>query len=146
MSLSAGYFCSGSEGGAPHSAPAPIRVRRCPGAPAPLFGDSRDQRPHAASAGDFATTLAADERFLAAALTQGAPESRHRFAPACIENDCAYWKVGGCELLGRIAQLLAEAEAPVKPRPAHDCSIRKDCQWRRQRGDAACGICGFVVS
>lgn len=146
MSLSAGFFCSGRESGAPHSAPTPMRAMRCPGAPEPRTGDSRDQRPQAGGARVYATTLAADERFLAAALTQGTPEARDRFAPACIESDCARWKGGGCELLGRIAQLLADAEAPVKPRAADDCSIRHDCQWRRQRGDAACGICGFVVS
>ena len=39
----------------------------------------------------------------------------------------------------------AEAGATVKSSPAYDCSIRHDCRWRRQRGDQACGICGFVA-
>lgn len=118
---------------------------RCPGVPSLPAGDARvsgDQRP---SAPAFATTLAADEGFLAAALYQGAPAARRRFAPACVETDCAHWRGGGCELLGRIAQLLAEAGAPVRPSPAYDCGIRQDCRWRRQRGDAACGICSFVA-
>jgi hypothetical protein len=117
---------------------------RCPFVPALHVGARKigDQRP---SAGPFMTTLAVDEGFLAAAQTQGAPAARNRFAPACVENDCAHWSGGGCELLGRIAQLLAEASAPVRPSPAYDCSIRQDCRWRRQRGDDACGICGFVA-
>ncbi|CCJ08234.1 hypothetical protein [Methylocystis sp. SC2] len=117
---------------------------RCPGAPALLVGDPAERRPQAANERVFATTLAADETVLAA-QTQAAPAARSRFAPTCVENDCAHWSGGGCALLGRIAQLLAEAGAPVKPSPAYDCSIHHDCRWRRQRGDEACGICGFVA-
>ncbi|HEY8127013.1 MAG TPA: hypothetical protein VIF88_16500 [Methylocystis sp.] len=116
---------------------------RCPGAPALLVGDPADGSPHDAHERVFATTLAADESVLAAAQTLAAPAARVRFA--CVESDCAHWSGGGCALLGRIAQLLAEAGAPVKPTPAYDCSIRHDCRWRRQRGDEACGICGFVA-
>jgi hypothetical protein len=106
----------------------------------------RERSPRNANAGGFATTLAADEGVLAAGQPQGAPAARVRFAPACVENDCAHWGDGGCDLLGRIAQLLAQAKAPVRPSPAYDCSIRQNCRWRRQRGDEACGICGFVAS
>jgi hypothetical protein len=123
----------------------PMSAVRCPGVPALLVGDARKRSPRDAYARAFATTLAADEGVLAAAQMQGAPAARVRFAPACVENDCAHWGGGGCELLGRIAQLLAEAGAPVRPSPAYDCSIRQDCRWRRQRGDEACGICGFVA-
>ena len=122
-----------------------MSAMRCPGAPALLFGDPAERSPQDANERVFATTLAADESFLAAAQTQAAPAARSRFAPTCVENDCAHWSGGGCALLGRIAQLLAEAGAPVKPSPAYDCSIRHDCRWRRQRGDEACGICGFVA-
>lgn len=123
----------------------PMSAMRCPGAPALHFGDPAERSPQDANERVFATTLAADESFLAAAQTQAAPAARSRFAPTCVENDCAHWSGGGCALLGRIAQLLAEAGAPVKPSPAYDCSIRHDCRWRRQRGDEACGICSFVA-
>ncbi|MGD9656868.1 MAG: hypothetical protein AB7U61_04370 [Methylocystis sp.] len=121
-----------------------MSASRCPCVPA-LHAGAReigDQRP---SAGPFITTLAVDEGFLAAAQKQGAPAARMGFATACVEIDCAHWSGGGCELLGRIAQLLAEAGAPIRPSSAYDCSIRQDCRWRRQRGDEACGICGFVA-
>ncbi|TLG77853.1 hypothetical protein [Methylocystis sp. B8] len=121
-----------------------MSAMRCPGVPALIIGDARRSRARDANARAFATTLAVDEGFLAG-RPQGAPTARARFAPACVENDCAHWGDGGCELLGRIAQLLAEASAPVRSTPAYDCSIRQDCRWRRQRGDDACGICGFVA-
>ena len=127
------------------AAGSPMSAMRCPGAPALLVGDPAERSPQDANERVFATTLAADESFLAAAQTQAAPAARIRFAPTCVENDCAHWSGGGCALLGRIAQLLAKAGAPVKPSPAYDCSIRHDCRWRRQRGDEACGICGFVA-
>jgi len=118
---------------------------RCPGVPALLVGGADESGDRRLSAGGFATTLVADEGFLATSLYQGAPAARRLFAPACVETDCAHWRGGGCELLGRIAQLLAEAAAPVRPSPAYDCGIRQDCRWRRQRGDEACGICGFIA-
>jgi hypothetical protein len=110
-----------------------MSAMRCPGAPALLVGDPAERGPQGANERVFATTLAADESVLAAAQTQAAPAARIRFAPICVENDCAHWSGGGCALLGRIAQLLAEAGAPVKPSPAYDCSIRHDCRWRGQR-------------
>ncbi|MGD9545424.1 MAG: hypothetical protein AB7F41_13895 [Methylocystis sp.] len=123
-----------------------MSATRCPGVPALLLGESRERGPHDATAKVFATTLAADESFLAAVQTQGTPAARIRFAPTCVESDCAHWSGGGgCALLSRLAQTLAEAGATVKPSPAYDCSIRHDCRWRRQRGDQACGICGFVA-
>jgi hypothetical protein len=82
---------------------------------------------------------------MAAAQKQGAPAARIQFAPACVESDCAHWRGERCDLVGRIAQLLAQARAPVRPSPAYDCSIRQDCRWRRQHNDEACGICGFVA-
>ena len=122
-----------------------MSAMRCPGVPALLVGDARERGEKALKARAFATTLATDEGFLATAQAQGAPSARLQFAPACVENDCAHWGVAGCALLGRIAQLLLEAGAPVKPSAAYDCTIRHDCRWRRQGGDEACGICGFVV-
>jgi hypothetical protein len=127
------------------AAGAPMSAMRCPGAPALLVGDPAERGPQGANERVFATTLAADESVLAAAQTQAAPAARIRFAPICVENDCAHWSGGGCAVLGRIAQLLAEAAAPVKRSPAYECSIRHDCRWRGQRGDEACGICGFVA-
>ncbi|MBI1981467.1 MAG: hypothetical protein HYS63_07945 [Methylocystis sp.] len=118
---------------------------RCPSVPALLVGDARLSGGQRSNAAAFATTLVADEGLLAAAQNQGAPAARARFAPACAENDCAHWSGERCDLLGRIAQLLAKASAPVRPSRAYDCSIRQDCRWRRQRGDEACGICGFVA-
>jgi hypothetical protein len=112
---------------------------RCPIVPALAAGGARE------GGGAFATTLVADEGLLAAAAMQGGPAARIRFAPACVESDCAHWSGEGCDLLGRIAQLLAEACAPVRPSAAYDCSIRQDCRWRRQHDDEACGICGFVA-
>ncbi|MBM3551750.1 MAG: hypothetical protein FJX45_08270 [Alphaproteobacteria bacterium] len=112
---------------------------RCPSVPALAAGGRRS------SAGVFATTFVADEGLLAAAQKQDATAARMRFAPACVESDCAHWRGEGCDLLGRIAQLLAEARAPVRPSAAYDCGIRQDCRWRRQRGDEACGICSFVA-
>lgn len=123
----------------------PMSALRCPCVPALLVDGARESRDQPPSAGSFATTLAADEGFLAATPKQGAPSARMRFAPACVENDCAHWRGEGCDLLSRIAQLLAEARAPVRPSAAYDCGIRQDCRWRRQRGDDACGICGFVA-
>ncbi len=123
----------------------PMSALRCPSVPALVVGDARPSGDRRPNGGGFATTLAADEGFLAAAQKQGATEARMRFAPACVENDCAHWRGEGCDLLGRIAQLLAQARAPVRPSAAYDCGIRQDCRWRRQRGDEACGICGFVA-
>ncbi|MGJ0621337.1 MAG: hypothetical protein ACR65Z_11600 [Methylocystis sp.] len=118
---------------------------RCPSVPALVVGGARPNGDRRPNAGGFATTLAADEGFLAAARKQGATEARMRFAPACVESDCAHWRGEGCDLLGRIAQLLALAHAPVRSSAAYDCDMRQDCRWRRQRGDDACGICSFVA-
>ncbi len=119
---------------------------RCPGTPSQIVGEAPGRAERDAREPHFAATLVADERFLAAAQAQGSPARRFRFAAACVEGDCAHWSGDACGLLGRIARLLAEAGAPVRPSPAYDCTIRDNCRWREQRGDEACGICGFVVT
>ena len=125
-------------------APPRMSALRCPSVPALVLGDARQTSGQSPSVGAFATTLVADESFLAAARKQGAPAARKRFAPECVENDCAHWSGGGCALLDRIGRLLREAGAPVRPSAAYDCGIRQNCRWRRERGDEACGVCSLV--
>lgn len=143
-------ICCRSWRSTPSARDAPIRAAsvsalRCPGTPSQI-GAAEGEAAHNARDAHFATTLAADEGFLAAAQAQASPARRFRFAPACVEGDCAHWSGQDCRLLGQIARLLADADAPVKPRPAYDCTIRDNCRWRQERGDAACGICSFVTT
>lgn len=119
---------------------------RCPSAPATAGATVIGAVGQDGRVAHFATTLVADEYFLAAAHAQGAPEQRFRFSSSCAESRCVQWNGEECGLIGRIVGLMKDAGAPIKPDRGHACAIRAHCRWRLQRGDEACGVCSFVVT
>ena len=95
----------------------------------------------------FATTLVANEAFLATVGAQGSPEQRFRFSSPCAEGKCAQWTGQACGLIDRLAKSLTNAtEASTAEDPAPPCTIRAGCRWFQQNSYAACGVCSFVVT
>ena len=90
--------------------------------------------------------LAIDATFAARAREgDAAPETRFRFAQPCVAGGCHHWTGQACGLIGRVRQVLAEAETPVAAAPPR-CGIRHACRWFAQDGLAACAVCPLVIT
>lgn len=68
---------------------------------------------------------------------------RLRFASTCVQARCAQWAEDRCGLLEGLAH---DSPEPAVDQPLPHCSIRSDCRWFAQRGQAACRICPLVVA
>lgn len=74
------------------------------------------------------------------------PEAQFRFSLPCEREACRNFRDGRCGLIG---SFLEEAEAaPIESWPTEAplprCAIRARCQWFRDAGRRACGVCPFV--
>lgn len=125
---------------------APALPARCPSARAEagatVIGVVQDD----GRVAHFATSLVADDDFLAVARSQGLPEQHFRFSSSCAEHKCEQWTGRQCGLIDGIARRLADARMPAIKDRTPPCTIRSDCRWFLQRGYEACGICTLVVT
>ena len=64
--------------------------------------------------------------FVEAAAAGRQPETRFRFAGACVEASCAQWKRGQCGIPGRVRKALAGSKLP---QAAPACAVRTNCRW-----------------
>ncbi len=86
-----------------------------------------------------------DDQFIDACEGHGDPESRFRFADACVQESCEHWTGRHCSLIGRLINArpdtVPEESRGLLPR----CAIRSDCRWFAQEGAQACSVCPIVV-
>ncbi len=90
-----------------------------------------------------AQPFAVSRDFIDAAGAGREPETRFRFAGACVEQGCAQWKKGKCGIPDRVRKALADRELPEAVRT---CAIRADCRWFAQDSYAACRLCPLVIT
>jgi hypothetical protein len=81
------------------------------------------------------------------------PEKRFRFSSPCAQSGCGQWRSGPANpdgpaagRCGVIDTVLATPHPPTLPRELPNCSIRPQCRWFVQSGEAACSICRYVVT
>jgi hypothetical protein len=67
-------------------------------------------------------------------------EVQFRYSSTCVEGSCLHWRGGGCTALDEVRSHFSPFALTV---PA-SCSIRHECRWHLQGGDAACAICPLV--
>lgn len=85
--------------------------------------------------------LEVDSQFVQAAATGRAAEKRFRFASNCVRSGCKQWTGSRC---GVIDTVMAEATEEQTTLP--ECSIRAECRWFLQSGNAACAVCPLVIT
>ena len=68
-------------------------------------------------------------------------EVQFRYSSACREGSCLHWRDGRCTALDEVREHLA----PFALTSPASCSIRPQCHWHRQAGDAACAVCPLVA-
>lgn len=90
-----------------------------------------------------ARPLAVSRDFVEAASAGRKPETRFRFAGACVEHNCAQWKRGKCGIPDRVRKSLAGGELP---QAVVACAIRADCRWFAQDSYDACRLCPLVTT
>ena len=88
-----------------------------------------------------------DAAFVEVARQGRSPEKRFRFSSTCKRAACVQWTDGRCGIVDRIIgehadRESAESENFVLP----ECSIRPQCRWHLQSGDAACRACPEVIT
>lgn len=87
-----------------------------------------------------------DEAFVATAHEGRTPEQRFRFSSPCLKRGCEKWDGERCGvakvLTERAPELLPPNTGPTVPR----CSIRSDCRWHGEYGDAVCYVCSWVIT
>jgi len=80
----------------------------------------------------------------------GGLEARFKFSFPCLHGACHNYGEGRCDLIHKLVTQQAQAH----PLPdgsseglwhAEDCPIRSECQWFRDAGIRACGICPSVL-
>ena len=88
-----------------------------------------------------------DAAFVEVARQGRSPEKRFRFSSTCKRAACIQWTDGKCGIVDRIIseheeRATAANDAFVLP----ECSIRPQCRWHLQSGDAACRACPEVIT
>lgn len=85
--------------------------------------------------------LEVDEVFVARAEASSthAPETRFRFAGACVTTACKQWTGHRCAISDA-----ATTKAPALDR-LQPCAVRPTCRWWAQNGSAVCASCPLVV-
>lgn len=66
---------------------------------------------------------------------------RFRYGSRCAESACAHWRGQSCAALDEVRAHLA----PFAQTSSASCSIRPQCRWHQQAGDAACAVCPLVT-
>lgn len=88
-----------------------------------------------------------DAAFVEVARQGRSPEKRFRFSSTCKRAACIQWTDGKCGIVDRI---VGEHEDRVGAENANfvlpECSIRPQCRWHLQSGDAACRACPEVIT
>jgi hypothetical protein len=86
--------------------------------------------------------LGVDEEFSRLA-SQGSPSSgvRFRYSSPCTQSGCLHWQDRKCTALDEVRAHLSPFALTSSP----SCSIRPQCAWHRQAGDAACAVCPLVT-
>jgi hypothetical protein len=69
------------------------------------------------------------------------PTEVFRFAAPCACNNCSNFRESRCSLASRIVTWL-----PIVVEKLPTCSIRPNCRWWRDEGQAACFRCPQVVT
>lgn len=87
--------------------------------------------------------LKIDSNFIQQLQKDVKPEQAFRFVNRCMEQGCKQWSGKGCGIAIRAVTLLNQV-MPKKSLPL--CSIRNDCRWHQQEGNAACGICTYIIT
>jgi len=67
-------------------------------------------------------------------------EVQFRYSSACREGSCLHWRARRCTALDEVRDHLA----PFALTDIASCSIRPQCRWHFQAGDAACAVCPLV--
>ncbi|WP_315812362.1 hypothetical protein [Bradyrhizobium sp. SZCCHNR2028] len=87
-----------------------------------------------------------DAAFVAIARQGRPPEQRFRFSSPCLARGCGKWdgkRCGVAKILNEHGlELLPNERTVALPR----CSIRANCRWHGDYGDAICAICAWVVT
>jgi len=69
------------------------------------------------------------------------PTDVFRIAATCAENKCPHFDGADCRLATRIATMLPAVVDRLPP-----CTIRKECRWYAQEGEAACKRCPGITT
>jgi hypothetical protein len=76
------------------------------------------------------------------ALTKGvSPTEVFRFAAPCANSACAHFGSGRCHLVEKVVDAVLPVVSALP-----DCSIRPNCRWHAQEGEAACLRCPQVIT
>ena len=68
-------------------------------------------------------------------------EVQFRYSSRCVEGTCLHWRDRRCTAVDEVRDHLA----PYALTSTASCSIRPQCQWHLQAGDAACAVCPLVA-
>jgi hypothetical protein len=91
--------------------------------------------------------IVVDGAFVEVAQQGRSPEKRFRFSSTCKRAACIQWSEGKCGIADRIVVEHAEAvNAAGENFVLPECSIRPQCRWHLQSGDAACRACPEVIT
>jgi hypothetical protein len=69
------------------------------------------------------------------------PTEVFRLAATCAEHKCPHFDGADCRLASRVASLLPAVVDSLPP-----CTIRKECRWFSQEGEAACKRCPQITT
>lgn len=69
------------------------------------------------------------------------PTEVFRIAATCAENKCPHFDGADCRLATRVATMLPAVVDRLPP-----CTIRKECRWYSQEGEAACKRCPEITT
>lgn len=69
------------------------------------------------------------------------PTEVFRLAATCAEHKCPHFDGADCQLASRVVNMLPPAVDSLPP-----CSIRKECRWHFQEGEAACRRCPEITT
>jgi len=69
------------------------------------------------------------------------PTEVFRIAATCAEHKCPHFDGADCRLATRVVKLLAPVVDSLPP-----CTIRKECRWHSQEGEAACRRCPEITT
>jgi hypothetical protein len=86
--------------------------------------------------------LPIDSTFVQIARRGRSPEKRFRFAGRCVKSACKQWVGSRCSVIDKVMSDSGTSEKRLLP----ECSIRTDCRWFLQSGEAACAVCPLIIT